>query len=58
MNLPIVADSLTLYLAEIRKFPLLDVEEERRLALSYYEEKDLSAAHTLITSKISFVVKV
>lgn len=58
MNLPIVADSLTLYLAEIRKFPLLDLEEEKRLALSYYEEKDLSAAHTLITSNLRFVVKI
>jgi len=58
MNLPIVADSLTLYLAEIRKFPLLDADEERRLAVTYYEEKDLGAAHTLITSNLRFVVKV
>lgn len=58
MNLPIVADSLTLYLAEIRKFPLLDAEEEKRLAISYYEEKDLNAAHMLITSNLRFVVKV
>jgi len=58
MNLPIVADSLTLYLAEIRKFPLLDVEEERRLAVTYFEKKDLVAAHTLITSNLRFVVKV
>jgi len=48
MNLPVVADSLTLYLAEIRKFPLLDAEEEKRLAVTYYEEKNLAAAHTLI----------
>jgi len=33
MNLPVVADSLTLYLAEIRKFPLLDAR--RRKALPY-----------------------
>jgi len=58
MNLPIVADSLTLYLAEIRKFPLLDAEEEKRLALTYYEEKDLAAAHKLITSNLRFVVKI
>ncbi|HXC92780.1 MAG TPA: sigma-70 factor domain-containing protein, partial [Geobacteraceae bacterium] len=42
MNLPIVADSFTLYLAEIRRFPLLDAEEEKRLAVSFYEEKDLA----------------
>jgi RNA polymerase sigma-32 factor len=58
MNLPIVADSFTLYLAEIRKFPLLDAEEEKRLAVSYYEEKDLAAAHQLITSNLRFVVKI
>ena len=58
MNLPIIADSLTLYLAEIRKFPLLDADEEKRLAFIYYEEKDLNAAHTLITSNLRFVVKV
>jgi len=58
MNLPVVADSLTLYLAEIRKFPLLDAEEERRLAVSYFEEKDLGAAHTLITANLRFVVKI
>ena len=58
MNLPIVADSFTLYLAEIRRFPLLDAEEEKRLAVSFYEEKDLAAAHLLITSNLRFVVKI
>ncbi len=58
MNLPVVADSFTLYLAEIRRFPLLDAEEERRLAISYYEDRNLSAAQTLITSNLRFVVKV
>jgi len=58
MNLPVVADSLTLYLAEIRKFPLLDAEEEKRLAVTYFEEKDLGAAHMLITSNLRFVVKI
>jgi len=58
MNLPIVADSFTLYLSEIRRFPLLDAEEEKRLAVSFYEEKDLAAAHLLITSNLRFVVKV
>jgi RNA polymerase sigma-32 factor len=58
MNLPIVADSLTLYLAEIRKFPLLDAEEEQRLAVSLYEDKNLEAAHLLVTSNLRFVVKI
>lgn len=58
MNLPIVADSLTLYLGEIRKFPLLDAEEEKSLAISYFEEKNLAAAHQLITANLRFVVKI
>jgi RNA polymerase sigma-32 factor len=58
MNLPVVADSLTLYLAEIRKFPLLDAEEEKSLAVRFYEEQDLAVAHRLITSNLRFVVKI
>jgi RNA polymerase sigma-32 factor len=58
MNLPVVADSMTLYLAEIRRFPLLDAEEEKRLAIRFHEENDLGAAHTLITSNLRFVVKI
>jgi RNA polymerase sigma-32 factor len=57
-NLPIVADSLTLYMAEIRRFPLLSAEEEQRYAIKFYEEKDLEAAHALITSNLRFVVKI
>ena len=57
-NLPIVADSMTLYMAEIKKFPLLSAEEERLYAIKFHEEKDLEAAHTLITSNLRFVVKV
>ncbi|SNB48040.1 RNA polymerase sigma factor RpoH [Geobacter sp. DSM 9736] len=58
MSLPVVADSLSLYLAEIRRFPVLSAEEERGLAIRYYEEKDLEAAHRLITSNLRFVVKI
>jgi RNA polymerase sigma-32 factor len=57
-NLPIVADSLTLYLSEIRKFRLLSEEEEKINAIRFFEEKDLEAAHTLITSNLRYVVKV
>lgn len=57
-NLPVVADSMTLYMAEIKKFPLLSAEEERLYAIKFHEEKDLEAAHTLITSNLRFVVKV
>lgn len=57
-QLPVVADSLRLYMNEIRKFPLLSVEEEHHHAVSFFEGKDLTAAHTLITSNLRFVVKV
>lgn len=57
-NYPVVADSLTLYLAEIRKFRMLNENEERYHAIKFFEEKDLASAHTLITSNLRFVVKV
>jgi len=57
-SLPIVSDSMSLYLAEIRKFPVLSEEDEHRYAVKFFEEKDLEAAHTLITSNLRFVVKV
>ncbi|AJE04101.1 RNA polymerase sigma factor RpoH [Geobacter pickeringii] len=58
MALPVVADSLTLYLAEIRKFSVLTPEEEHLYAVKFYEEKDLEAAHRLITANLRFVVKI
>lgn len=57
-HVPVVADSLKLYMTEIRRFPLLSEAEEYRYAVSFYEEKDLSAAHSLITSNLRFVVKI
>ncbi len=57
-NLPVVSDSLTLYLAEIRKFRLLTEDEEHALAVKFHEQKDLEAAHTLVTSNLRYVVKV
>jgi len=57
-NLPVVTDSLTLYLAEIRRFRVLNEAEERMYAQKFFEEKDLESAHTLITSNLRYVVKV
>ena len=57
-NLPTVADSLSLYLAEIRKFAVLSEEDEHRTAVKFFEEKDLEAAHKLITANLRFVVRV
>ena len=57
-NYPIIADNLTLYLAEIRQFRILTEDEERFHAARLFEEKNLESAHTLITSNLRYVVKV
>jgi len=56
--LPVVSDSLERYLAEINKFPVLSREEEFELARRWYENRDISAAHRLVTSNLRFVVKI
>lgn len=57
-SLPVPVDNLSLYLAEINRFPLLSQEEEFTLAERFRNEGDLQAAHTLITSNLRFVVKI
>lgn len=57
-RLPVPQGSLSSYLTEINRFPLLSPEEEFRLAVRYREEGDIEAAHTLVTSNLRFVVKV
>lgn len=49
---------LSRYLAEIRKYSLLTVEEERALATQAYEENDLAARNKLVTSNLRLVVKI
>ncbi len=56
--LPVPQRSLSTYLVEINKFPLLEVEEERRLATYYRKTGDVEAAHKLVTANLRFVVKV
>jgi len=57
-RLPVPQGSLSTYLTEINRFPLLSADEERRLALKYRDEGNIEAAHTLVTSNLRFVVKV
>lgn len=57
-SLPILSDNLQKYFAEIRTFRVLTPEEEYQLAVKFYEEKDLEAAHSLVTSNLRFVVKI
>lgn len=57
-QLPVLADSMSLYMAEVRKFPLLTVDEEQELGLRVYEHGDKEAARKLVTSNLRFVVKI
>ncbi len=50
--------SLSRYLAEIRKFPILEAEEEYELARDYAEKGNVKAAHTLVTSHLRLVAKI
>jgi RNA polymerase sigma-32 factor len=49
---------LSRYLAEIRKYSLLTIEEERALATKAYEDNDLAARNKLVTSNLRLVVKI
>lgn len=51
-------DPLTMYLNELRKYPLLSKEEEIQIAQKYFETKDPSAAQKLVQSNLRFVVKI
>ncbi|GGF58062.1 MULTISPECIES: RNA polymerase sigma factor RpoH [Terasakiella] len=50
--------NLSRYLSEIRKFPMLSVEEEYSLAVSWQEREDHEAAHKLVTSHLRLVAKI
>ena len=63
-NLPALPSSLTpegnlsRYLADIRKFPLLEPQEEFMLAKRWREHGDTKAAHRLVTSHLRLVAKI
>jgi RNA polymerase sigma-32 factor len=59
-NLPILSaeGGLNRYLQEIRKFPMLEPNEEFMLAKRYKEHEDPAAAQRLITSHLRLVAKI
>ena len=58
-NLPSPSSgSLSLYLSQIKKFPMLDAEEEYMLAKNWKERGNLKAAHKLVTSHLRLVAKI
>lgn len=58
--IPMIAgeNGLARYLAEIRRFPLLEPQEEYMLAKRWREHQDPKAAHKLITSHLRLVAKI
>jgi RNA polymerase sigma-32 factor len=50
--------NLSRYLQEIRKFPLLEKEEEYMLAKRWRKHGDVDAAHRLVTSHLRLVAKI
>jgi len=59
-NLPTITSegSLSSYLAQIKKFPMLSAEEEYMLAKSWRDRGDLKSAHKLVTSHLRLVAKI
>ena len=49
---------LSVYLAQIKKFPMLDAEEEYMLAKNWKENGNLQSAHKLVTSHLRLVAKI
>jgi RNA polymerase sigma-32 factor len=58
--LPIITaeSGLTRYLEEIRRFPMLEPQEEYMLAKRWREHGDREAAHRLVTSHLRLVAKI
>ncbi len=59
-NLPAPSpeQGLNRYMQEIRKFPLLEPEEEYMLAKAWAERQDPQAAHRLVTSHLRLAAKI
>ncbi len=51
-------NGLNRYLEEIRKFPMLEPQQEYMLAKRYQEHDDRGAAHKLVTSHLRLVAKI
>ena len=54
---PTPEGGLNRYMQEIRKFPLLEPEEEYMLAKAWVEQEDTQAAHRMVTSHLRLAAK-
>ncbi len=50
--------SLSRYLHDIRKFPMLEAQEEYQLAKEYADKDNVKAAHKLVTSHLRLAAKI
>ncbi len=59
-SLPVIAgeSGLARYLQEIKRFPMLEPQEEYMLAKRWREHNDREAAHKLVTSHLRLVAKI
>ena len=59
-NLPSISNEggLSAYLAQIKKFPMLDAEEEYMLAKNWKDTGNLKSAEKLVTSHLRLVAKI
>ncbi len=58
-NIPAISEgSLTSYLERIKKYPMLDSEEEYMLAKNWKDRGNLKSAHKLVTSHLRLVAKI
>lgn len=52
------SDPLAAYMRDVQRYSLLSPDEEKELAVKYYEDGDVDAARTLVTSNLRLVVKI
>ncbi|MEM7045420.1 MAG: RNA polymerase sigma factor RpoH [Pseudomonadota bacterium] len=58
LSVPAEGTGLSRYLDEIRRFPMLEAEEEFMLAKKWREQEHIESAHKLVTSHLRLVAKI
>ncbi|PIU58270.1 MAG: RNA polymerase subunit sigma-70, partial [Deltaproteobacteria bacterium CG07_land_8_20_14_0_80_38_7] len=51
-------DPLQRYMQEVKSYPVLTAEQEKKLAKRYHEFGDIEAAKTLVLTHLKLVVKI
>jgi len=51
-------DPLAAYMRDVQRYPLLSPDEEKELAVRWYEHGDVDAARQLVTANLRLVVKI